>query len=116
MYFSVNSAVEDNANNRHRQCHATVPDGGLWSRYNCSVGRNFNMDLLENAVESIKAGVEDYEQGDHGRLLAAVRGIPGRNAAQPRAHALHLRPTRRTVDPSPRGGDGQYTISIRSLN
>jgi hypothetical protein len=33
------------------------------------------VDLLENAVESIKAGVEDYEQGDHGRLLAAVRGI-----------------------------------------
>jgi len=31
--------------------------------------------LLENAVESTKAGVEDYEQGDHGRLLAAVRGI-----------------------------------------
>jgi|SRR5665213_160586 len=33
------------------------------------------MDLLQNAMESIKAGVEDYEQGDHGRLLAAVRGI-----------------------------------------
>lgn len=31
--------------------------------------------LLANAVESIKAGVEDYEQGDHGRLLASVRGI-----------------------------------------
>jgi hypothetical protein len=39
-----------------------------------SVG-DFAMDLLENAVESIKAGVEDYEQGGHGRLLAAVRGI-----------------------------------------
>jgi hypothetical protein len=31
--------------------------------------------LLENAVESIKAGVEVYEQGDHGRLLSSVRGI-----------------------------------------
>lgn len=31
--------------------------------------------LLENAVESIKAGVKDYEQGDHGRLLPSVRGI-----------------------------------------
>ncbi len=34
------------------------------------------MDLLTNAIESIRTGVEDYEQGSHGRLLAAVRGIP----------------------------------------
>jgi hypothetical protein len=33
------------------------------------------MDLLTNAIESIRAGVEDYEQGSHGRLLAAVRSI-----------------------------------------
>ena len=33
------------------------------------------MDLLSNAIESIRAGVEDYEQGSHGRLLAAVRNI-----------------------------------------
>ena len=31
--------------------------------------------LLENAVESIKVGVENYQQGDHGRLLASVRDI-----------------------------------------
>lgn len=33
------------------------------------------MDLLTNAIESIRVGVEDYQQGDHGRLLAAVRSI-----------------------------------------
>jgi hypothetical protein len=33
------------------------------------------MDLLANAIESIRAGVEDYEDGSHGRLLAAVRSI-----------------------------------------
>lgn len=33
------------------------------------------MDLLENAVESFKVGVEDYEQGDHERLLSSVRSI-----------------------------------------
>lgn len=33
------------------------------------------MDLLTNAIESIRVGVEDYEEGSHGRLLAAVRGI-----------------------------------------
>ncbi len=33
------------------------------------------MDLLTNAIESMRAGVEDYEQGSHGRLLAAVRSI-----------------------------------------
>jgi hypothetical protein len=33
------------------------------------------MNLLENAVESIKVGVEDYEAGTHSRLLAAVRNI-----------------------------------------
>lgn len=31
--------------------------------------------LLENAVESIQVGVEDYQDGAHGRLLASVRGI-----------------------------------------
>jgi hypothetical protein len=33
------------------------------------------MNLLANAIESIKAGVEDYEDGSHGRLLSAVRNI-----------------------------------------
>ena len=33
------------------------------------------MDLLTNAIESIRVGVEDYEEGSHGRLLAAVRSI-----------------------------------------
>ena len=33
------------------------------------------MDLLTNAIESLRVGVEDYQQGDHGRLLAAVRSI-----------------------------------------
>jgi len=33
------------------------------------------MDLLTNAIESVRAGVEDYERGSHSRLLAAVRGI-----------------------------------------
>jgi hypothetical protein len=33
------------------------------------------MDLLTNAIESIRAGVEDYEESSHGRLLAAVRSI-----------------------------------------
>jgi len=33
------------------------------------------MDLLTNAIESIRVGVEDYEKGSHGRLLAAVRGL-----------------------------------------
>jgi hypothetical protein len=33
------------------------------------------MDLLTNALESIRVGVEDYQQGSHGRLLAAVRSI-----------------------------------------
>ncbi|HYN15719.1 MAG TPA: hypothetical protein VES66_08035 [Terriglobales bacterium] len=33
------------------------------------------MDLLTNAIESIRVGVEDYQQGSHGRLLAAVRSI-----------------------------------------
>ncbi len=33
------------------------------------------MDLLENAVESIKVGVEDYQMGKHPRLLSAVRNI-----------------------------------------
>jgi ribosomal protein L37E len=33
------------------------------------------MNLLTNAIESIRVGVEDYEDGSHGRLLAAVRSI-----------------------------------------
>lgn len=33
------------------------------------------MDLLTNAVESIRVGVEDYQQDNQGRLLAAVRSI-----------------------------------------
>lgn len=33
------------------------------------------MDLLTNAIESIRAGVQDFEEGSHGRLLAAVRSI-----------------------------------------
>ncbi len=33
------------------------------------------MDLLTNAIESIRTGVEDYEEGSHGRLLASVRSI-----------------------------------------
>ena len=33
------------------------------------------MDLLANAIESVRAGVEDYTEGSHGRLLAAVRNI-----------------------------------------
>jgi hypothetical protein len=35
------------------------------------------MDLLVNAIESIRVGVEDYQEGSHGRLLAAVRSIHG---------------------------------------
>jgi len=33
------------------------------------------MDLLTNAIESIRTGAEDFEEGSHGRLLAAVRSI-----------------------------------------
>jgi ribosomal protein L37E len=33
------------------------------------------MDLFTNAIESIRAGVEDYKQDDHSHLLAAVRSI-----------------------------------------
>lgn len=33
------------------------------------------MDLLANAIESIRVGVADYGEGSHGRLLAAVRSI-----------------------------------------
>jgi hypothetical protein len=33
------------------------------------------LDLLQNALESIRVGVEDYERGDHERLLSAVRSI-----------------------------------------
>jgi len=33
------------------------------------------MDLLENAVESIRVGVEDFQAGTHARLLSAVRNI-----------------------------------------
>jgi hypothetical protein len=33
------------------------------------------MDLLTNAVESLRAGVEDYAEGSHGRMLSAVRSI-----------------------------------------
>ena len=33
------------------------------------------MDLLGNAIESIRLGVEDYETGSHPRLMAAVRNI-----------------------------------------
>jgi hypothetical protein len=42
--------------------------------YDYKVGAS-NMDLLTNAIESIRAGVEDYQDGSHGRLLAAVRSI-----------------------------------------
>ena len=33
------------------------------------------MDLLGNAIESIRLGVEDYQAGSHPRLMAAVRNI-----------------------------------------
>jgi hypothetical protein len=33
------------------------------------------MDLLTNAVQSIRAGVQDYQEGSHARLLTAVRSI-----------------------------------------
>lgn len=33
------------------------------------------MDLLKNAIESIRVGVEDYAEGSHSRLLAGVRSI-----------------------------------------
>ncbi len=33
------------------------------------------MDLLANAIESIRLGVEDYEDGSHPRLLSALRNI-----------------------------------------
>jgi len=33
------------------------------------------MDLLSNATQSICAGVEDYQEGSHARLLTAVRNI-----------------------------------------
>lgn len=33
------------------------------------------VDLLANAIESVRAGVEDYKIGTHGRLLSAVRNI-----------------------------------------
>lgn len=33
------------------------------------------MDLLTNAIESIRAGVEDYQEGSSARLLASVRSI-----------------------------------------
>ena len=33
------------------------------------------MNLLINAIESIKVGVEDYQEGSHARLLASVRSI-----------------------------------------
>src|SRR5262245_27857245 len=33
------------------------------------------MDLLENAVESIRLGVEDFQSGTHARLISAVRNI-----------------------------------------
>lgn len=34
-----------------------------------------DMDLLSNAIESIRLGVEDFEAGMHPRLMAAVRNI-----------------------------------------
>jgi hypothetical protein len=33
------------------------------------------MDLLTNAIESVQVGVQDYQEGGHGRLLSAVRNI-----------------------------------------
>jgi hypothetical protein len=33
------------------------------------------MDLLGNAIESIRTGVVDYANGEHSRLLASVRSI-----------------------------------------
>lgn len=33
------------------------------------------MDLVTNAIEAIRAGVEDYREGSHSRLLSAVRNI-----------------------------------------
>lgn len=36
---------------------------------------SLQMDLLTNAIESIRMGVEDYKQGSHGRLLTGVRNI-----------------------------------------
>jgi len=33
------------------------------------------MDLLTNAIESIRLGVQDYKEGSHGRLLTGVRNI-----------------------------------------
>jgi hypothetical protein len=34
-----------------------------------------HMDLLTNSIQSICAGVEDYQEGSHARLLTAVRNI-----------------------------------------
>lgn len=33
------------------------------------------MDLLTNAIESLRLGIEDYKEGSHGRLLTAIRNI-----------------------------------------
>ena len=33
------------------------------------------MDLLTNAMQAIQVGVEDWETGNHPRLLTAVRNI-----------------------------------------
>jgi len=43
------------------------------SDYNTSVSNEMN--LLANAIVSIRVGVEDYEKGIHGRLPASVRSI-----------------------------------------
>ena len=87
------------------------------------------MDLLENAVESFRAGVQDYEQGDHGRLLSSVRSIHAgilllykealRRLSPADSHEVLLKsrmlPTRDAQGNIHFVGDGSKTVDVQQI-
>jgi len=87
------------------------------------------MDLLTNAIESIRVGIEDYERGSHDRLLAAVRSIHAgilllykealrRLSPAGSAEALlkaKIAPTRNAQGNVEFVGDGTKTVDVQQI-